>query len=95
MLNRTNSSMVLYYNESLDFCVQNKSEEAHENECLPVGRSTVSFTSLDAATIYNFSVFSYVNTSENEKLLSDSSCSWSNYTCKYMILKIIKLFLQI
>lgn len=86
VLNRTDSSMVLYYNGTLDLCVQSKSKEAHENECLPVGRSTVSFTSLDVATIYNFSVFSYVITSENKLLRSDSSCLRSEYTCKYIIL---------
>ena len=65
VLNRTDSSIILYYNDTtlyyndlpgskLDLSVQNKSKEAHENECLPVGRSTVSFTSLDAVTIYVF-----------------------------------------
>ena len=91
---RTDSSMVLYYNEAsgrmFNLCVQNKSKEAHENECLPVGGSNVSFTSLDAATIYSFSVFSYVFTSENKLLRSDSSCLWSEYTCKYIILSFVK-----
>lgn len=89
VLNRTDSSMVLNYNElssRKNLCVQNKSEGALNNTCFPIGRSNVPFTSLDAATNYNFSVFSYVNTLEHEQLLSDSSCSWSNYTCKYMIL---------
>lgn len=95
VLNRTDSSMVLYYNESssrkLDLCVQNKSEGAFDNTCFPIGRSSVSFTSLGAATNYNFSVFSYVNTSENKLLRSDSSCPLSEYTCKYIILSFYSL----
>nr|XP_022292898.1 tyrosine-protein phosphatase 10D-like isoform X5 [Crassostrea virginica] len=82
VLNRTESSMILYYNapsgSSVDLCVKKHSEKTQK--CFPIGRSNVSFNSLDAATNYKFSVFSYVNRSETEPQLSDSSCPLSDYT---------------
>lgn len=60
-------------------------------ECIPFASSTLVFGHLESRTPYNFSVFTYINTSDGKQLLSGSACSSVVSTCKYINSFIIKL----
>ena len=53
--------------------------------CKPVIDSTICFDDLEASTQYNFSVFSYQNTS-GTPVFSSNSCQISEYTCKICLM---------
>lgn len=53
-------------------------------ECKPLEPSTIVFEHLKSRTAYNYSVFSYINTTDEKQLYSVSACSSLVQTCKYI-----------
>lgn len=88
LVNRTFDSITLnlsYYEENNEEHVCVKVMPFGSNStCRSINGSYITFGSLTSSTQYNFSVFSYINTSSGIQLLSNSSCPLLQYTCKYI-----------
>ena len=85
LVNRTNTTITLglaplYEDKEDNFCVRTEPRTVNST-CRPFSVSTVIFNNLKPSNQYNFSVFSYHNTSGNP-VTSSSSCQISEYTCK-------------
>ena len=83
--NRTNTTITLglaplYEDKEEHFCVRIEPRTVIST-CRPFIASTITFNNLKPSNQYNFSVFSYHNTSGNP-MYSSSSCQISEYTCK-------------
>ena len=89
LVNQTNTTITLglAMDEEEILCVINELRTVNST-CRPFIAPTLIFDDLQPSNRYNFSVFSYRNTSGNP-LYSSSSCQISEYTCKIFIIIII------
>lgn len=69
-------------NNESDLCVKEGNDT-----CKPVDDQSITFGALESSMQYNFSVFTYTDTSNDTRLLSHASCLLSYYTREYCFLR--------
>lgn len=83
VINKTSKSIALYITNDKDLCIQIQLQPFNKT-CSPAG--PVIFQNLKFSQRYDFSIFSYEKGNTTRTSLSPSSCSFSTYTCKSVIL---------
>lgn len=96
VFNRNNATITLSmanFSESIrkQSCI--KMEDKQDDIACKPAEQNVLFENLTPSTPYNFSLFSYVKVPGQEKLISNSGCPFSKYTCKLYFFHTFKLYI--